>query len=86
MSNSFGKKVKIWLIANETKQRELANMLNISDAYLSDILLGKRKGQKVRGKIMKITGIKEVSWTQRNEGFNYRSVGGVVWSNNEEDK
>ncbi|MED1188606.1 XRE family transcriptional regulator, partial [Bacillus paralicheniformis] len=39
----------------------LAKMLNISNAYLSDILLGKREGKKVREKIVKILNMKEVS-------------------------
>nr|WP_254120991.1 helix-turn-helix domain-containing protein [Shouchella clausii] len=36
------------------QQKDLAKMLNISNAYLSDILLGKRNGKKVREKIIKI--------------------------------
>ncbi|MED1539124.1 MULTISPECIES: helix-turn-helix domain-containing protein [Bacillus] len=61
MDNMFGKKVKTWLIINDMKQKELAEMLEISNAYLSDILLGKRKGKKVREKITKILEIKEAS-------------------------
>ncbi|MES1049939.1 helix-turn-helix transcriptional regulator [Bacillus thuringiensis] len=61
MDTSFGKKVKTWLIINDMKQKDLADMLNISNAYLSDILLGKRKGKKVREKIVKILEIKEAS-------------------------
>ncbi|AST97311.1 helix-turn-helix domain-containing protein [Shouchella clausii] len=54
MEKDFGKKVKIWLFLNEMQQKDLAKMLNISNAYLSDILLGKRNGKKVREKIIKI--------------------------------
>lgn len=61
MNTSFGKKVKTWLIINDMRQKELAKMLEISNAYLSDILLGKRKGKKVREKIEKILDLKEVS-------------------------
>ncbi|PFR46060.1 transcriptional regulator [Bacillus cereus] len=61
MDTAFGKKIKTWLILNDMKQKELADMLNISNAYLSDILLGKRKGEKVRQKIIKILEIKEAS-------------------------
>lgn len=57
----FGKQVKTWLILNDMRQKDLAKMLNISNAYLSDILLGKRKGKKVREKIVKILDMKEVS-------------------------
>ena len=37
-------------------------MLNISNAYLSDILLGKRQGKKVREKIIKIVNERGASW------------------------
>ncbi|MCY8002825.1 helix-turn-helix domain-containing protein [Bacillus haynesii] len=61
MELDFGKKVKTWLILNDMQQKDLAKMLNISNAYLSDILLGKRKGKKVREKIATILDIEEVS-------------------------
>lgn len=61
MEKDFGKKVKIWLFLNEMQQKDLAKMLNISNAYLSDILLGKRNGKKVREKIIKIINLDEVS-------------------------
>ncbi|PFJ19600.1 transcriptional regulator [Bacillus cereus] len=61
MDETFGKKVKTWLIINDMKQRDLAEMLGISNPYLSDILLGKRKGKKVREKIMRILDMKEAS-------------------------
>lgn len=54
MDKTFGKKVKMWLFVNDVKQGELAEMLNISGPYLSDILLGKREGKKVKEKINRI--------------------------------
>ncbi|OQV47764.1 helix-turn-helix domain-containing protein [Bacillus velezensis] len=62
MEMSFGKQVKTWLIINDMQQKELAKMLNISNAYLSDILLGKRQGKKVREKIVKIVNERGASW------------------------
>ncbi|API92668.1 hypothetical protein J32TS6_18690 [Virgibacillus pantothenticus] len=61
MENDFGKKVKMWLLLNDMQQKDLAKMLGISRPYLSDILLGKRNGKKVREKILKIINMKEVS-------------------------
>ncbi|EJR72006.1 helix-turn-helix transcriptional regulator [Bacillus cereus] len=61
MDVTFGKKVKTWLIINDMRQKDLAEMLDISNPYLSDILLGKREGKKVKEKIMKILEIKEAS-------------------------
>lgn len=61
MENDFGKKVKMWLLLNDMQQKDLAKMLGISRPYLSDILLGKRNGKKVREKIAKIIDLKEVS-------------------------
>ncbi|WP_144472300.1 MULTISPECIES: helix-turn-helix domain-containing protein [Bacillus] len=62
MNLDFGKQVKAWLILNDMQQKDLAKMLNISNAYLSDILLGKRQAEKIREKIMKILDVmKEVS-------------------------
>lgn len=54
MNKSFGKKVKMWLFINDMQQRELAEMLNISGPYLSDILSGKREGKKIKEKINRI--------------------------------
>ncbi|MED1508980.1 helix-turn-helix transcriptional regulator [Bacillus proteolyticus] len=60
-NNVFEIKVKTWLIINGMKQKDLAEMLEISNPYLSDILSGKRNGKKVREKIMKILDVKEAS-------------------------
>ncbi|MGH0791123.1 helix-turn-helix domain-containing protein [Bacillus cereus] len=61
MDVTFGKKVKTWLIINDIKQKDLAEMLDISNPYLSDILLGKREGKKVKEKILRILERKEAS-------------------------
>lgn len=61
MGDKFNKKVKTWLVINDMKQKDLAEMLGISSPYLSDILLGKRKGKKVKQKIIKLLDIKEAS-------------------------
>ncbi|MFB8734280.1 XRE family transcriptional regulator [Bacillus sp. SL00103] len=62
MQADFGKKIKTWLIMNDMQQKELFKQLNISNAYLSDILLGKRQGKKVREKIVQIVEEKGASW------------------------
>ncbi|MCY7576168.1 transcriptional regulator [Bacillus pumilus] len=59
MKLDFGKQVKTWLILNDMQQKDLAKMLNISNAYLSDILLGKRQAEKIREKIVKILDVME---------------------------
>ncbi|PEK87949.1 helix-turn-helix domain-containing protein [Bacillus toyonensis] len=61
MDKTFGKRVKVWLLVNGMKQGELAKMLNISGPYLSDILLGKREGKKVKEKIKGILESEKVS-------------------------
>ncbi|ABS23198.1 helix-turn-helix transcriptional regulator [Bacillus cytotoxicus] len=61
MDKTFGKKVKMWLFVNDMKQAELAKMLNISGPYLSDILLGKRDGKKVKEKINRILESEEIA-------------------------
>ena len=62
MEMNFGKQVKTWLILNDMQQKDLAQMLNISNAYLSDILLGKRQGKNVRENIIKIVNERGASW------------------------
>ncbi|MES5957524.1 helix-turn-helix transcriptional regulator [Bacillus fungorum] len=61
MDAEFSKKVKIWLVINDMKQEDLAEMLGISSPYLSDILRNKRNGKKIREKIIKILDMKKVS-------------------------
>ncbi|CAM4359689.1 transcriptional regulator [Bacillus manliponensis] len=59
MANEFGMKVRATLFAKNMQQKELANLLGISSAYLSDILRDKREGKNVREKIIKLLDMKE---------------------------
>ncbi|HHT7202892.1 MULTISPECIES: helix-turn-helix domain-containing protein [Bacillales] len=61
MKNEFGMKVRATLFAKNMHQKELAKLLGISNAYLSDIIRDKRKGKDIRAKIIKILDMKEVS-------------------------
>ncbi|GAB6575079.1 TPA: helix-turn-helix transcriptional regulator [Bacillus cereus] len=61
MRNEFGMKVRATLFAKNMQQKELAKLLGISGAYLSDILRDKREAKSVRVKIIKILDMKEVS-------------------------
>ncbi|HHX7185470.1 helix-turn-helix domain-containing protein [Bacillus thuringiensis] len=61
MRNEFGMKVRATLFAKNMQQKELAKLLGISGAYLSDILRDKREAKNVRVKIIKILDMKEVS-------------------------
>lgn len=51
MFESYGDKVKIKLIEIGMRQKELADIIGISEANLSSILSGKRKGWKHRDAI-----------------------------------
>lgn len=60
MSQELGVKVRSELFKRKMKHGELAEMLGISGAYLSDILNGKRTGPKAQEHvkhIRKILGI-----------------------------
>ncbi|QWG81385.1 MULTISPECIES: helix-turn-helix domain-containing protein [Bacillus cereus group] len=61
MKNEFGMKVRATLFAKNMHQKELASLLGISNAYLSDIIRDKRNGKKIRERIIKILDIKEAS-------------------------
>lgn len=61
MKNEFGMMVRATLFAKNMHQKELAKLLGISSAYLSDILRDKRKAKNVRVKIIKILDMKEAS-------------------------
>lgn len=54
MNKELELKVIAWLRLNNITQYELARRLGISGAYLSDILKGKRSGEKQIPKIKKI--------------------------------
>ncbi|MCR2045180.1 helix-turn-helix domain-containing protein [Anaerosalibacter massiliensis] len=54
----FGKKVKKQLIELEMTQRDLAKKVGVHENYLTDILNGRRSGEKYKDKIQKIIKIK----------------------------
>lgn len=51
MSNTFGVRVRNELWKRNMKAKDLARMLSISEAYLSDILNGKREGEEQKKRI-----------------------------------
>lgn len=57
--NNFEINVKVALIKKRMTQNELAMELGITNAYLSDILRGNRKGGKYRELIKEKLGIDE---------------------------
>lgn len=62
MATEFGVRVKVELLRRNMSQKELARILGISDAYLTDLLRGKRTGPKAQDRlatIKKILNIKE---------------------------
>ena len=61
MRNEFGMKVRATLFAKNMQQKELAKLLGISGAYLSDILRDKREAKNIRAKIIRILDMKEAS-------------------------
>lgn len=54
----FGKRVKKQLIELEMTQRDLAKKVGVHENYLTDILNGRRSGEKYKEKIQKIIKIK----------------------------
>ncbi|GAB3797202.1 helix-turn-helix domain-containing protein [Virgibacillus kimchii] len=54
MSQELGAKVRSELFKKNMKHGELAEMLGISGAYLSDILNGKRTGPKAQEHVQHI--------------------------------
>lgn len=48
MSQELGAKVRSELFKRKIKQKELAGMLGISTAYLSDIINGRKDGPKAQ--------------------------------------
>ncbi|WP_117161312.1 helix-turn-helix domain-containing protein [Paraliobacillus sp. X-1268] len=60
MSNDLGALVRSELFKRKLKQKELAEMLGISNAYLSDIINGRKDGPKAQEHIkhiLKILGV-----------------------------
>lgn len=54
MSKDLGAKVRSELFKRKMKQKELAEMLGISNAYLSDIINGRKDGPKAQAHIKHI--------------------------------
>ncbi|GIN60489.1 hypothetical protein J27TS8_04820 [Robertmurraya siralis] len=48
MSEDLGAKVRSELFKRKMKQKELAKMVGISNAYLSDIINGRKDGPKAQ--------------------------------------
>ena len=51
MTQDLGAKVRSELFKRKMSQRELAEMLGISGAYLSDIIRGRKDGPKAQERI-----------------------------------
>ncbi|MFJ7971275.1 helix-turn-helix transcriptional regulator [Psychrobacillus sp. NPDC096389] len=54
MSEDLGLQVRSELFKRNMKQKELADLVGISEAYLSDIIRGRRDGQKAQEHIKHI--------------------------------
>lgn len=60
MHEDLGAKVRSELFKRKMKQKELANMVGISDVYLSDIIRGRKDGPKAQEHIKHICRILEI--------------------------
>ncbi|ATH60232.1 helix-turn-helix domain-containing protein [Staphylococcus equorum] len=60
-TTEFGLKVRTELLKRNMSSKQLADMLGISGAYMSDILRGRRDAFEQKKRIAKILEIKEVS-------------------------
>lgn len=60
-TTEFGLKVRTELLKRNMSSKQLADMLGISPAYMSDILRGRRDAFEQKKRIAKILEIKEVS-------------------------
>lgn len=58
-TTEFGLKVRTELLKRNVTNKQLATMLGISNAYLSDILRGRRDACEQKKRIAKILDIKE---------------------------
>jgi len=58
-TTEFGMKVRMELLKRNITNKQLADMLGISSAYLSDILRGRRDAFEQKKRIAKILEIKE---------------------------
>lgn len=57
MTEELGVKVRSELFKRKMRQKELAQILGISNAYLSDIINGRKDGPKAQGHIKHIRNI-----------------------------
>lgn len=60
MDKSLAKKIRIKLIERDWNLSNLANSLNLSTAYVSDILNGKKDGPKAQEHIQTMTQILDI--------------------------
>ena len=60
-TTEFGLKVRTELLKRNMSSKQLADMLGISGAYMSDILRGRRDAFEQKKRIAKILEIKEIS-------------------------
>ncbi|MBU7218727.1 helix-turn-helix domain-containing protein [Staphylococcus gallinarum] len=58
-TTEFGLKVRTELLKRNMTNKQLAEMLEISSAYLSDILRGRRDAEQQKKRISQILEIKE---------------------------
>ncbi|MEY8603581.1 helix-turn-helix transcriptional regulator [Staphylococcus nepalensis] len=58
-TTEFGLKVRTELLKRNMKNKQLADLLGISSAYLSDILRGRRDAEQQKKRIAQILEIKE---------------------------
>ncbi|WP_368868373.1 multiprotein-bridging factor 1 family protein [Staphylococcus epidermidis] len=58
-TTEFGLKVRTELLKRDVTNKQLAKMMGISNAYLSDILRGRRDAPEQKKRIAKILDIKE---------------------------
>lgn len=54
MSEDLGVQVRSELFKRKMRQKELADLVGISNAYLSDIINGRKDGPKAQERIMHI--------------------------------
>lgn len=60
-TTEFGLKVRTELLKRNMSSKQLADMLGISGAYMSDILRGRRDAFEQKKRIAKVLEIKEVT-------------------------
>ncbi|SDJ76964.1 helix-turn-helix transcriptional regulator [Salimicrobium halophilum] len=61
MSKDLAARVKNELFRRDMRQKDLAEMLNVSSAYVSDIIHGRRSGEKAQKHIKQICKILDIN-------------------------